>query len=130
MLWRHQTVRVAMRRQDPTKVVRAAKGHHRQRTSRQLGCIAEHRITPHLPTEHSLELVSEVWKVGVIDSQSVNTKEGGGIRGLDSGKKVNGRKRHTVVDTIGMPALSTGEFQIIVAEGCVAMPRMRAVSAL
>lgn len=39
---------------------------------------------------------------GVIDSQSVKTTESGGIRGLDAGKKINGRKRHIVVDTIGL----------------------------
>lgn len=37
----------------------------------------------------------------MIDSQSVNTTEAGGDRGFDAGKKVNGRKRHIVVDTVG-----------------------------
>lgn len=39
---------------------------------------------------------------GVIDSQSVKTTESGGIRGYDAGKKINGRKRHIVVDTLGL----------------------------
>jgi putative transposase len=37
----------------------------------------------------------------VIDSQSVKTTEAGGPSGYDAAKKVNGRKRHVVVDTIG-----------------------------
>ena len=37
----------------------------------------------------------------VIDSQSVKTTEAGGPRGYDAGKKVNGRKRHVMVDTDG-----------------------------
>jgi transposase len=37
----------------------------------------------------------------VIDSQSVKTTESGGVRGYDGGKKINGRKRHAMVDTDG-----------------------------
>jgi putative transposase len=37
-----------------------------------------------------------------IDSQSVKTTEVGGEHGYDGGKKVNGRKRHIVVDTLGL----------------------------
>jgi putative transposase len=40
--------------------------------------------------------------LGIIDSQSVKTTEQGGPRGKDAHKKVNGRKRHLVVDTLGM----------------------------
>jgi putative transposase len=36
-----------------------------------------------------------------IDSQSVKTAEGGQQRGTDGGKKVKGRKRHVLVDTLG-----------------------------
>jgi putative transposase len=40
--------------------------------------------------------------MGIIDSQSVKTTEPGGPHGKDAFKKVNGRKRHLVVDTLGL----------------------------
>lgn len=39
---------------------------------------------------------------GIVDSQSVKTTESGGNRGYDAAKKVNGRKRHILVDTMGL----------------------------
>ena len=41
---------------------------------------------------------------GIVDAQSVKAADtvGASSRGFDAGKKVNGRKRHIVVDTIGL----------------------------
>lgn len=41
---------------------------------------------------------------GVVDAQSVRAADtvGNESRGYDAGKKVNGRKRHIVVDTVGL----------------------------
>jgi putative transposase len=39
---------------------------------------------------------------GIIDSQSVKSTECSDQRGYDAGKKVNGRKRHVLVDTLGL----------------------------
>lgn len=38
----------------------------------------------------------------IIDSQSVKSTETKGSRGYDAGKKVKGRKRHALVDTLGL----------------------------
>lgn len=38
----------------------------------------------------------------ILDSQSVKTTERGGEKGYDAGKNVNGRKRHILVDTLGL----------------------------
>jgi transposase len=39
---------------------------------------------------------------GVLDAQSILTSEGGQARGFDAGKRTRGRKRHIVVDTLGL----------------------------
>jgi putative transposase len=39
---------------------------------------------------------------GCLDSQSVKTTQVRGIRGYDSGKRIKGRKRHLLVDTLGL----------------------------
>lgn len=38
----------------------------------------------------------------VLDAQSIKSSEGGQARGFDAGKKTTGRKRHLVVDTLGL----------------------------
>jgi putative transposase len=38
----------------------------------------------------------------IIDSQSIKSAEGGDSLGFDGGKKITGRKRHLIVDTLGL----------------------------
>ena len=38
----------------------------------------------------------------VLDAQSIKSSEGGEARGFDAGKRTTGRKRHLVVDTLGL----------------------------
>src|ERR1700676_5611266 len=38
----------------------------------------------------------------ILDSQSVKVSKHGGVRGYDAGKKILGRKRHILVDTLGL----------------------------
>jgi transposase len=38
----------------------------------------------------------------VLDAQSVKSSEGGQARGVDMGKKITGRKRHLITDTLGL----------------------------
>jgi len=39
---------------------------------------------------------------GIIDSQSIRSAEGGELRGYDAAKRITGRKRHILVDTLGL----------------------------
>lgn len=41
-------------------------------------------------------------RTAALDSQSVDTSSGGAERGRDNAKKVNGRKRHILVDSLGL----------------------------
>ena len=43
----------------------------------------------------------------VLDAQSVKSSEGGEARGFDAGKKTTGRKRHLVVDALGLVLVAT-----------------------
>lgn len=42
-------------------------------------------------------------RMAVVDSQSVPTDDQRGPRGYDGGKKVKGRKRHLLIDSLGLP---------------------------
>jgi transposase len=57
--------------------------------------------TPQAPP-HADERREATPSAACVDSQSVKTTEVGGEHGYDVAKKINGRKRHIVVDTLGL----------------------------
>ena len=58
------------------------------------------------------------------DSQSVRATEAGGPCGYDAGKKINGRKRHALVDTDGRPlVLQTHAASVQGRDGAVPLLR-------
>ena len=75
--------------------------YHYWRTWRKDG--AWERAHDTLRTELRLSLGKNAEpSAAIIDSQSVKTTDRGGIHGYDAGKKINGRKRHILVDTLGL----------------------------
>ena len=59
-------------------------------------------MTPCGPVCARKQAATSTPRAGCLDSQSVKTTELGGERGYDSGKQVKGRKRHLLVDTLGL----------------------------
>ena len=61
------------------------------------------RINGKLRTQIRLSVEKDAEpSAAIMDSQSVKTTETSGSRGYDAGKKVNGIKRHLLVDTLGL----------------------------
>ena len=69
------------------QIVTALREHVRQQTPKASAAEEMREATP---------------SAACVDSQTVKTTEMGGPHGYDGNKKINGRKRHLVVDTLGL----------------------------
>jgi putative transposase len=62
--------------------------------------VAVRQVTPKAPGQEGMREPTP--SAACVDSQTVKTTELGGEHGYDGAKKINGRKRHIVVDTLGL----------------------------
>jgi putative transposase len=62
-------------------------------------CVHLHRVLYERARRHAGRAACP--SVVIMDGQSVKTTERGGARGFDAHKRVKGRKRHILVDTLG-----------------------------
>jgi putative transposase len=85
----------------PREFPRPGTVYHYFRAWKEAGVLAE--LQRALPEQGRLSRGRSMCpSVVILDSQSVKTTERGGVRGFDGHKRVNGRKRHLLVDTLGM----------------------------
>ena len=61
-----------------------------------------HIRAPRPDLDHAADRAASSPTAAVLDSQSIKSSEGGQQRGFDAGKKTTGRKRHLVVDVMGL----------------------------